>query len=218
MTEPLIDPTFLFRVCTPCHYCDPIWPQSKTGLTEAFQIPNFGEMSGQTSFADVRGGWSKKGFSFVVRISGKRQLPWCRETRIEDSDGLQVLIDTRDTHNIHRASRFCHRFLFMPVGSGHRGDEPYATMLKINRSKEEPRTFNAVKLPVATKLESEGYVMAAHIPAGCLNGFEPNDHRRIGFMYAVVDRELGWQTYSANPDFPILEDPSTWGSLELVGG
>jgi len=32
----------------------------------------------------------------------------------------------------------------------------------------------------------------------------------------VVDRELGWQTFSVGPEFPFVEDPSLWGSLELT--
>jgi hypothetical protein len=32
----------------------------------------------------------------------------------------------------------------------------------------------------------------------------------------VVDRELGWQTLTMGSEFPIDEDPSLWGSLELV--
>jgi len=34
----------------------------------------------------------------------------------------------------------------------------------------------------------------------------------------VIDRELGWQTCTMGPEFPFDEDPSLWGSLELVGG
>jgi hypothetical protein len=42
-----------------------------------------------------------------------------------------------------------------------------------------------------------------------------NDHTRLGFNYAVIDRELGWQTFSLGQEYPIREDPSLWGTLEL---
>jgi hypothetical protein len=32
----------------------------------------------------------------------------------------------------------------------------------------------------------------------------------------VVDRELGWQTFTVGPEFPFVEDPSLWGTLELT--
>jgi hypothetical protein len=28
---------------------------------------------------------------------------------------------------------------------------------------------------------------------------------------------LGWQTFSVGNEFPFQEDPSVWGTLELVG-
>ena len=51
-----------------------------------------------------------------------------------------------------------------------------------------------------------------------LNGFEPADHQAIGFTYAVLDRELGWQTFTVGSEFRFQEDPSLWGTLELVRG
>jgi hypothetical protein len=38
----------------------------------------------------------------------------------------------------------------------------------------------------------------------------------LGFSYAVMDRELGWQTFTVASEFPFDEDPSLWGTLELV--
>ena len=70
--------------------------------------------------------WNKEGLLFVLNVTGKKQSPWCRPTRMEDSDGLQLWIDTRDSHTVHRANRFCHRFQFLPFGGGHRLDEPIA--------------------------------------------------------------------------------------------
>jgi hypothetical protein len=44
------------------------------------------------------------------------------------------------------------------------------------------------------------------------------EHPRLGFCYAVMDRELGWQTFTVGPEFPFAEDPSLWGTLELEKG
>ena len=38
---------------------------------------------------------------------------------------------------------------------------------------------------------------------------------RLGFSYLIADRELGSQSLAIGPEFPVLEDPSLWGTLEL---
>ena len=90
-------------------------------------------------FADVRAAWNRTGLSLSVRVAGKKQTPWCRAARAEDSDGLHLWIDTRDTHNIHRASRYCHRFVFLPAGDGPQFQRPVAVWLPINRAKDNPK-------------------------------------------------------------------------------
>ncbi len=216
MSQPLIDSTFLFNFSTPCLYRSPLWNAKGVELPTANLIPCFGELEGKEIFAELRAAWSEKGLLFDLTVRGKRQIPWCRDSRLLDSDGLQIWIDTRDTHNIHRATRFCHQFLFLPMGSGRRGDEPVATMMKVNRAREESRTLNAAKMPVVSNRTTDGYRMSVHIPAVCLTGFDPSEHHQLGFMYMVHDRELGVQTFSMGPEFPVTEDPSTWGSLQLT--
>jgi hypothetical protein len=62
----------------------------------------------------------------------------------------------------------------------------------------------------------DGYSIEAFVPAAALTGYSPADQPAIGFSYAVIDRELGWQTFSVGPEMPFLEDPSLWGTLELA--
>ena len=151
-----------------------------------------------------------------VSVKGKQQPVWCRATRIEDSDGVQLWIDTRDTHNIHRASRFCHRFAFLPSGSGQRLNQPSASLLAINRARESPRPIEEQTLQIRSHIRTDGYQLASFIPAQALTGFDTAEHRRLGFFFAVIDREMGWQTLTLGPEFPVAEDPSLWGTLELA--
>ncbi|HEX5103130.1 MAG TPA: hypothetical protein VFV87_04935, partial [Pirellulaceae bacterium] len=151
-----------------------------------------------------------------VAVRGKEQPPWCRDSKIEDSDGVQLWIDTRNTQNIHRAGRFCHRFAFLPVGSGRRLDEPTAALLAINRAKESPREIDPRQLLVRAERTTDGYLLQAHVPAETLTGYSPADQPALGFTYAVMDRELGWQTFSVGQELPFSEDPSLWGTLDLV--
>jgi hypothetical protein len=191
-------------------------PNSKFTLSEAHQLPHFGEFENQASFANVRVGWNEEGLFVFAEVSGKDQSLWCRDTQLLDSDGIQIWIDTRDTHNVHRASKFCHWFMLLPTGGGERNESPMASMLKINRSKEDSPQINRFKLEVDAKISKRGYRLTSFIPGKALHGWDTSDHRTIGFSYAVVDRELGWQTFAIGPDLPIMEDPSLWQSLQLV--
>jgi hypothetical protein len=216
MTDALLAPTFLFRFSTACCHRKKIWSDRRIKLGDKHIVPTFSELEGKQPFADLRMAWSKEGLLFILQVKGKQQSPWCRPTRMEDSDGLQVWIDTRDAHNVHRANRFCHRFQFLPFGGGHRLDQPIGALFAINRAKESPKPVDSESLRVRSTKQPDGYTLEAMIPAAALTGFDPSDHPRLGFTYAIVDRELGWQTFSVGPEFPFVEDPSLWGTLELV--
>ena len=170
-----------------------------------------------THLAEVRAAWSSEGLAFTARVEGKKQDPWCRESRLSDSDGLQIWIDTRDVHNIHRAGRFCHRFIFTPSGGGSKSAAPLARWLPINRAREQPRAIPDGSLKVHCRKLPDGYALDAFIAAAALTGFEPAEHPRLGFNYALLDREVGEQTLTAGSPMPYREDPSLWATLELVG-
>ncbi len=215
--ERLIPPTMLYRFAADCHAVSADWNRdSGIALGDECRLPVFSELDDQAPFADVRAGWSQQGLFFDVTVSGKQQSAWCRSTQLLESDGLQLWVDTRDTHNIHRATRFCHWFLCLPTGGGSQRNDPLGSMLKINRARDFPKTFGQATLHVAAKLQNNGYRMSVHIPAAALDGWDPAEHRRLGFNYAVVDRELGWQSLAVGPEFPVSEDPGLWQTLELV--
>ena len=116
--QALLEPTFLFRFTFDLKYFDGTWTGESLQLPTDYALPSLCELDGTKRFADVRAAWNESGLFFYVRVNGKRQAPWCRQSRIEDSDGIQVWIDTRDTHNVHRAGRYCHRFALLPAGGG----------------------------------------------------------------------------------------------------
>jgi hypothetical protein len=215
MSESLLASTFLFHFSVPCRRCDGRWSAKGLELDAGYGVPSFGELDERPLFAELRIGWNPAGLVFNVRVVGKSQSPWCRAARIEDSDGLHLWIDTRDTHTIHRASRFCHQFAFLPFGGGLRQEDPVARMLTINRAREYPKSINDSLLRAVSRRLNDGYELHGYIPAEALTGYDPAEHPRLGFCYAVIDRELGWQTFSLGSEFPIQEDPSLWGTLEL---
>jgi hypothetical protein len=212
----LLSPTFLFRFATPCLRAQRLWTAAGSGLDAQHRLPCFAELQGLRPFAELRMAWNDEGLALWLEVTGKTQAPWCRPTRIEDSDGLQIWIDTRDTHNVHRAGRFCHRFVFMPSGGGKTLGEPAGQLLPINRCREMPKIVDANLLKLRSELRPKGYVLQAFLPGAALTGWDPAEHRKLGFTYAVVDRELGVQPFTVGPEFPFDEDPSLWGTLELT--
>jgi len=159
-------------------------------LDESYRMPHFGEFDDQYQFADVRVGWSELGVYITLFVKGRELALECRETAIMDSDSIYVWIDTRDTH--------------------------VATPVKINRAREVSPAFNRAKVVIESEVSKKGYKLSTMIPAASLNGWDPSEHRNIGFNFMVNDSELGYQTLALGPDMPIEEDPSLWHTLQLV--
>jgi hypothetical protein len=217
----LVAPRFLFRFAVPMLRRDVIWKPGGIELDESYRLVNLAALDTGTdnrerAFADVRMAWNTEGVLLDVRVEGKKQPVWCREGRLEDSDGLQVWIDTRATLNIHRASRYCHRYAFLPTGGGQAQSQPVADQLLINRARENARPIRPRELQVASRVTRSGYSLAAFVPAVALGGYDPLQYRHLGFTYAVYDRELGLQTFATGAGFPFDEDPTCWAALDLV--
>jgi len=122
----------------------------------------------------------------------------------------------RDTRTIHRATRYCHQFYFLPTGAGPDRDQPACGQWKINRALEDAPLASADELLYVCRPQTGGYRMEIFLPAAVLYGFDPESNRRLGFFYTVRDAELGEQTLGLGPEFPFWEDPSLWSTLELV--
>ena len=212
-----IPSNLLFRYQIPCRK---VVSKSKTPkaveLDESYRLPHFGEFDGQYQFADVRIGWSALGVHATLIVKGRQMPLECRETAILDSDSLYLWVDTRNTGDVHRATRFCHWFVLLPAGGGAKKNKPVANPVKINRAREVSPSFNRSKILIDSTVSKTGYQINALIPAACLNGWNPDEQSLIGFNFMVNDSELGYQTLALGPDMPIEEDPSLWHTLKLV--
>lgn len=213
-----ISGNLLFRYRIPCSKIKedtkkPVELPPSTALTD---FGNIDADSGE-SFAQVRAAWGPSGMYVWLKVQGKKQSVWCRKTQLMESDGLHIWLDTRDTHNVHRATRYCHWFLCLPAGADGNSKGPIATMLKINRAKEHSPNINQFPVAITSKIIKSGYSLAAFIPGNTINGWDTNEHRLIGFNYMIMDRELGTHTLGLRGDFPVSEDPSLWHTLVLKG-
>lgn len=221
--QPLLPTRFLFRFAAPCRYAAEVrvesvdaWLKEGTRLSERHRLPTLDELDGREAWAELRAGWSEAGLALALVARGKRQPPRCDAERPWESDGLQFWLDTRDTHNVHRATRFCHQFVALPSGGGRRRTEPLFEQFFINRAKEHARRANPGETLIRAETLPDGYRLEVFLRAVALGGFDPEEHPRLGFTYAVLDQERGEQTFSCPPGLPFRDDPSLWGTLELV--
>jgi hypothetical protein len=213
---PLIDPTFLFRFEIAIHRHACSWTSSGLDLPPQCRVPCFAAMAGRREFADVRLAWEPAAIGFVIEVPGKQSPPWCRDSRLEDSDGFHLWIDTRCSPGIHRATQYCHRFLFMPTGSGGARDQPMTGLMPINRARQNPKSPPPGSIQVYAKMQTDGYRLSGRIAAAAMTGFDSVQYPRLGLYYAVIDRELGSQTLALSQEFPVAEDPSLWGEAVLA--
>jgi hypothetical protein len=218
---PIVPNRFLVRLEHPCpHVKDAPRTGAKTGhlvdLPESARVKNFVELDGGKNFADVRLAWNEFGLALQVEVMGKQQPPAGEEDRPRSCDGLSLWLDTRDSRASHRASRYCHHFLFLAAGRGPDRDEPFISQAKINRAQQDAPLANLADVPFRVHRLKGGYRLEAFLPASALYGFDPQEHPRLGLYYVVRDQELGDQFLSVNWDFPFGDDPSLWSVLELV--
>ncbi len=208
---------FLFRFRVPCLFVSAPWTAKGLALDESYRLPSFAELenpSRKTPF-ELRAGWNNEGIAFSLTVFGKKQQAWCRPVHPDESDGFHVCIDTRNIQDVHRATRFCHRLVFLPFGNGPSQADPLAVWLPIHRAKGHPNPISTKQIKLFSRATGDGYRFDIMIPADQLTGFDPEEHPLLGFHFIVVDRELGNFGFLIDPPFPHDQDPSLWGTLEL---
>ncbi len=210
---------FLGRVCHPCRFVKGIPDESGDeilDLPESCRFDNFAAMDGKHNFADVRIAWNTKGLAVQATITGKEKAAQGDPNRPRFSDGVTLWIDTRDARTFHRASRFCHQFHLLPAAAGTDRDEPVLLQSKINRAQQDAPMADLTDVPFRAFPRKGGYRVEVFFPADALNGFDPEEHPRLGFYYSVRDQELGEQVPSVGSEFPYSDDPTLWSVIELT--
>jgi hypothetical protein len=213
----LLPHRFLFRYALPVRHSGKLPGSGKKllGLGPEFALADFSTLDKVTPFGALRLAWNEKGLGIAVEVKGKKRPPECPRQPPESGDGLRVFIDTRNTQNIHRASRYCQQFCLFPAGWGPRGTDPWAVQVPILRAREEAPRANTAEIGLAAGVSKTGYLLEAWLPASVLYGYDPEAQPRLGFYYALQDAELGEQYLSVGPEFPFAVDPSLWSTLDL---
>lgn len=182
---------------------------------DRFRLPALSHIDGVAEWGDVYVGWNEGGLYVACRVTGKTSPLRCDPKRFWKGDNLRVMTDMRDTRTIHRASRFCQHFYFLPVGGGPGGRDPVAGSARVHRANEHAPPVPPGRILVAADVSRHGYALEAHIPADCLSGFDPVDNPRIGLCTMLEDADHGQQYLTVGDDMPWWVDPSLWATAVL---
>src|SRR5262245_16984404 len=114
MSTALLPQPFWFRLALPCRRSDDVPRNGKRSRLLDLPASCFllapARREGREPFAEIRAAWNAKGLGLSVTASGKAG-PVRRDPSEPDyRDGVHLWIDTRDTRDVHRATRFCSRF------------------------------------------------------------------------------------------------------------
>jgi hypothetical protein len=183
---------------------------------ERHRLPGLCLLDGQRPFAPVYAAWNEEGVYVATSVEGKRRPLHCDVGEFWKSDHLRLCVDCRDARTNKRATRYCHQFYLMPSGGGPGRADPAGRSHPIQRAREQSPPVPAGRLVMAARVTETGWTLEAHIPADCLNGFDPVEHPRIGLYYMLEDRDHGQQCLTVGDDLYWYVDPSTWATAVLV--
>jgi len=179
-------------------------------------VPDLMAVDGHQPFASAYMAWDDSGLYFAVAVKHKTTYKLNPRAPTE-GDCLELFIDTRDIKE-HRANRFCHRFYFLPGGTGKGAAKPIGRQTTIDDAREQAPPCPEDAIKTGLKKLKKSYSLEIKIPAIGLNGFAPREFSRVGFTYLLHDSQHGTQSWSSISDLGVEHDPSTWGTAELSAG
>lgn len=213
----LVDPSLLLRLQLKAHRIDRAFSGRPEALPEEAILPCLSsELDGGPKFGQVRLAVGENAIFLQVDVQGKSKLPWCRESRVEDSDGLHLWIDTRNSREIHRATKYCQWYVFAPMGRGSKADLPFIGWAPINRARENPPPPPDDLLAIRARVHEGNYRVLAAMHFDAFAGLDLQDFPTVGFYFGIADREFGWQSLALQHDLPVTENPSLWAQLQLA--
>jgi hypothetical protein len=185
-------------------------------LPVSCRLPAIARLDGHAPWAEFRVAWNPDGLGVEVRVAGRESPLATAPATAELTDGLQVWVDTRDTRDIHRATRYAHRFQarLVPARGGKLDVE--VVQRPIPRAMAEAPRAPADALRARAERLADGWRLELFLAAGALHGFDPEVNRRLGLLLHAADAERGDSFLGGvGREFPVEADPSLWATLEL---
>ncbi|MFO0908928.1 MAG: hypothetical protein U0794_11310 [Isosphaeraceae bacterium] len=214
-TTQLLPQAFWFRFATRCARVEPL-PKKSGDLPESCRLLEASRLDGKTPWAEVRTAWNPAGLAVEVTAEGDLHALGSNDTPDSLSYGLRVWVDTRDTRDVSRATRFCHRFETTLVkGKGKSALTVTAQQRPIARAVADAPICKPEEIVATAEKLPKGWRLSLWLPASVMHGFDPDTNRRLGFAYEVRAPDRDPQYFGVGRDFPIGENPSLWSTLEL---
>ncbi|MFO0907727.1 MAG: hypothetical protein U0794_05095 [Isosphaeraceae bacterium] len=221
MSTPLLPQSFWFRLGFPCRRVDGL-PRTRgarlLGLPPECRLAEPTRLDGREPWAEVRAAWNPEGLAIEVLAEGTLAVDDV-EDRVDDAQLVRFWVDTRDTRNVSRATRFCHAFEVRFVrGRGKSRSSALATIRQkaIARAVADAPVASPDDLSARVESLATRWRLEVFLPARALNGFDPEVNRRLGFMYQLTDPLREPLILGAGREFPVGENPGLWATLELV--
>ena len=177
MTKALLPQSFWFRVAATCPRVEEIPRRDpKKPLVElppAGRLPEGARLEGRSPWAEVRVGWNPGGLGVLVQADGLGD-PKLNPDRPEGFADVQLWVDTRDTRDVSRATRFCHRF-----AASIRLQRPGRNLVvevahkPIARAVADPPLTRAGQIESAPELLRDGWTSRSFCPHRCSTASTP---------------------------------------------
>ena len=221
MTTTLLPQSFWFRLALDCPRVDGVPKAGGTkllGLPSASRLPETTRLDGKAPWAEVRAGWNPRGLAVEVAAEGDLEGLDAAD-RPDALYGLHLWIDTRDTRDVSRATRFCHRFEARLV-RGKAGKGLGVTVLQrpIARALNDAPSGGADAVTSRVDRVKSGWRLELFFAAAGLHGYDPENNRRLGLAYQVSHPGQDDQFLGVGREFPVGENPSLWSTLSLNDG
>ena len=177
-----------------------------------YLLPNFSQMTGEKSFAEVAACFSEEGLTFAFKIHQPFELSDYPE--YDKGDSIEICIDTKNIQEARVMHRFCHHFLILgkPIGQ--------TSALEITRFRGEDR--HELALPSHIKVDrdfaEDSYSVKVHLPAHILHGFDIEDSPTIRFTYRIHRAKNKPQHFTLSSiDYQSMTLPMLFTELKLNG-
>ena len=207
----------LFRFEFPLRYRpSPALDGDTSKWTDEYRLPELCRVDAQQPFAQLWMAWNESGLYLACRVNGRETPLRCNTRQFWQGDNIRLMTDMRDTRDIKRGSRYCQQFYFLPVGGGRDGRAPVTGHAKVHRATENAPAIESDLVQVASVHGSGYYTVEGYVAAAALNGFDPNEHKRIGLYVMVEDQQFGQQFLTVGDEFNWYIDPSTWVTAVLT--
>jgi hypothetical protein len=219
MAKSLLPQVFWFRLSASCPRVDGIPVEGRRGalldLPDSCTLPDLSSLEGRAPWASVRVAWNPFGLGIAI-LAQRQGTKTPLADRPEGFADVNLWIDMRDTRNVSRATRFCHRFAaHLTLRRDGQGLDAEVAQRPIARAVADAPIASSAILSSRTELTRSSWTLELFLPAAALHGFDPETNRRLGFAYQVSDHEREDQFLGVGRDFPLGENPSLWATLEL---